>query len=62
MSKDYLPLYYVFYGPVTGFKKSRNFASILRTLVTNFLGNIIGRQAQEHLERVEAFWRARECH
>ena len=42
MSKDDLHVYHVFYSTVTGFKKSRNFASIQRTLVTNFIGSIIG--------------------
>ena len=42
MSKDDLRVYHVFYSTVTGFKKLRNFASIQRTLVTNFIGSIIG--------------------
>ena len=51
-------MYFIALLPVS--KKSRNFASIQRTLVTNFIGNIIGWQAQEHIEIVEAIWQSRE--
>ena len=62
MSKYDLHVYHVFYSTVTGFKKSQNFASIQRTLVTNFIGSIIGLQVQEHIEIVETIRRSREFH
>ena len=42
MSKDDLHVYHVFNSTVTGFKKSQNFAGIQRTLMTNFIGSVIG--------------------
>ena len=35
-------VYHVFSSTVTSFKNSPNFASIQKTLVTNFIGRVIG--------------------